>query len=209
MDQFRMDRFISLISERFSLSNTDLYDMWYACGICKKSKCGTPCIGQFCKKHQRCTFELTHGVRKGKPCSKPAESDSLCELHKEPPVLCPILLQSGAKKHKACHKICAKGQTSCQTHEGLKMCPEKDCTKTTVSNLCLFHQKELERKKNREKPKIQIRFSAPYFILKNTNIVIDPSLNVILGILDQDTLKPECTPEVQHACKTFQLRFHN
>ena len=209
MNQLNMDRFISLIANRFSLSSSDVYDMWYACGICKKSKCGTPCFGPYCKKHQRCTFELTHGARKGKPCGKPAESDSLCELHKEPPVLCPILLQSGSKKHKPCHKQCVKGQTVCSSHEGIKMCSEKDCTKTSVSGVCLFHQKELERKKNREKPIVHIRFSAPYFIIRNTNIVIDPSLNVILGILDQDLLKPECTPEVQQACKTFQLRFHS
>ena len=204
-----MDHFISLISNRLSLPQSELYDIWYACGICKKSKCGKPCLGQFCELHKRCTFELTHGARKGKPCLKPAGSDSLCELHKEPPVLCPILLQTGAKQHKACNKICAKGKTSCPAHEGIRMCSEKECTKTTVSSLCLFHQKEMERKKNREKPKVHIRFSAPYFILKNTNIVIDPSLNVILGILEQDILNPVCTPEVQHACKTFQLRFHN
>jgi hypothetical protein len=106
-----------------------------------------------------------------------------------------------------------ENKPTCISHIDIKMCTSPQCKKTTTGTLCIAHQKELERDKLREKPFIPLRvfvnaIAQSYFVIKSTQVVFDPALNVIVGYLDDSVLKNECTPEVQTCCDTFHVRFH-
>ena len=201
-----MERFIAAVSKRFHLDAPVLTDLWHRCSECRV--CEVICLDGVCKKHDRCTYEIVKGARQGDLCNKPSLKNSRCSLHQTEIKYCPILLQSGSRQHKPCEKVCAPNQTTCSSHRDLKMCESNGCTKTSTTSLCIFHQKEAERDKLKEKPFISLRVHAPYFVIKGSMVVFDPALHKIVGHIEADVFKNECTELVQRYCEQYQVQFH-
>lgn len=140
-----------------------------------------------------------------KICGKPSfENHIQCEFHSLKK--CSILLQGGPNKHKMCNKAIMKGDC-CKAHQGLKMCSFINCLCTTQDILCIKHEKEKRIFEKNKIPIPKIRVHGEYFKIHQTNILIHPSYNSIIGYIEENNIHLEKNKQVEEACEYYQLKF--
>jgi hypothetical protein len=123
---------------------------------------------------------------------------------------CPIILESGSRKNKVCGKICKKDGIRCSNHSSLHMCKKEECLHKCKENeqLCEYHMREQSRNEKNNRVFPFTRWEEPYFIIRDTNIIIDIAYHVIRGYKNKDNVCiTEDTDEIQKNCKKYNISY--
>jgi len=122
---------------------------------------------------------------------------------------CSIVIQSGLRKGKTCGKTCGKNKVTCYRHDTLQMCSYENCIRkcSIPDTICEFHKKEEKSIESKNKPYPHIRWSDPYYVIKDTNVIIDVPNQVILGYKKELQCIGQETEEITKTCSLYKLRF--
>ena len=122
---------------------------------------------------------------------------------------CPILLQSGIRKYKACGKPCQVNKLTCFQHASKHMCSYDNCLRKckTEEKTCEYHQSEEKKREEAQRIYPSVRWCDPYFLIKGTQVIIDIDHQVIIGYKKDQQCISEETEEIKELSRLYQLRF--
>ena len=126
-----------------------------------------------------CTFILTRGDRKNKPCNKPCNKSSVngkCSIHSETK----SVNHKPMVKKEPCMMFIRNGPNS-----GTR-CKKIDC---------ILHQP------------IRVKKVNDYYIIKDTNLLFDLKEQVIIGYMKNDQFLFEYNKDVEMGCIQYDLEY--